>query len=68
MQQLADVFSYHALAAETFRPFGESGFVQSFLLARERECEAQGKLVVDQVVLIHELPDTVSDVIEQLGR
>ena len=66
LEQLTNVHPDHALAAEPFGPLGEAGLGQTLLLAREREGEAQGKLVVLQVVLLDKLADTVGDVVKQL--
>ena len=66
VQQGTYILAHDTLAAEALGPLGQPGLGQPLLLAGEGEGEAQGQGVAGQVVVSHELADTVSDVVKQL--
>ena len=60
------IFALHSSALETLRPVGQLSNGKAFLLARERECEAQWKAASFEALLLDKVCQALGNVVKQL--
>lgn len=60
------ILSLNPLTFEAFRPLCQDGVVQTNLFTGEGEGESQGNLLIQEIIVAHELVDTFCDVVKQL--
>lgn len=66
MEESDHILPLHPLTFEAFCPLRQDGMVQTYLFTGEGKGESQGNLLIQEIVVVHELVDTFCDVVKQL--